>query len=697
MNVRLFMLARRNFLVLLILAVFLHQLIYGPSSYKSNDDAIISLIASGGFDGVPSGRLVFVNFVLGLLLSRFYILVPDVSWYAVFQVLSLLLSALVFFKTFTRYLRVALGGQLNVFLTGAIFLFAVLFLKWNMSSINYSSTAFQCSVFGLGSLLLAVKGNFAGSIWLSGFVAVLGFLWRQESFLGALIFFIPLIVISFFFDGRIRKLKAWFSLAFVILSTYLLDLYMYLSDDEWANYYYYNKARGALHENISFEKVINGENFANNLADAGMTRESFNLFINWFFEPKTMSLEAIRYLGSLTKGPKSSAILLEMVSAKTIVPIVGATFLVCAFGLFFKLRLKLIISLTLVNAVFLAFFWSYFSIVIRLPSYVAVGIRLSFFVVLLVTLLIFSQIKTSNVQIKTARYQDLPQILTSILVFVVLVSFADWRADLELESRQEKFQTELDAYRKINHLPILGLPSPLVWNDVSPFAVVNTAESKIIPYSWYMNSPIGISQIKQVTDFETVSRAVLKGQVALTTSNFDVAFWEEKFLDYFYSDFGVCGEFDKSELIREIELVVFESSACSGSLEVVGSFDEDEGGKWSLAKEFDIKINNCFKGQFLKTVTFGLFSPFGQYATDRLVAIEYVDEFGGGRSENYSVKAFQNNRFTIQTLGCRIGIVSLTEPIIPIQVNPEYQDQRTLYLGISSPSLLTGYRQLFKL
>jgi len=645
---------------------------------------------------VPSGRLVFVNFVLGFLLSRLYILVPDVSWYAVFQVLSVLLSALVFFKTVSRYFRLVLGGRSDAFLTGAVFLIVVLLLKWNMSSINYSSTAFQCSVFGLGSLLLAVKGNFTGLVWFSGFVAVLGFLWREPAFLGALIFFIPLIVVSLFFDGRRRVLKVWFSLASVILSTYFLNLYMYLSDSAWADYYHYIKAIGLLFETIAFEKVINGENFANNLADAGMTQESFNLFINWFFEPKTMSLEAIRYLGSLIEGPEISAIFLGMVSTETIVQIVGGTLLVCVVSLFFKLRPKLIITLTLINSVLLAFFWSYLSIGIRLPSYVATGIRLSFLVVLLVTLLFFPETKISNVQSETTKSRHLPQILTSIFVFVVLASFADWRKDQELESKQKKFQTGLDAYRKIDHLPILGLPSPLVWYDVSPFAVVNTAESKIIPFSWYMNSPVGTSQIKLLTDFDTVSRAVLKGQIALTNSNFDVTFWGEKFLDYFYSDFGICGEFTKNQLIGENYLVVFVISACRESIEVIGSIDEDEGGNWSLTKEFTIKINNCVNRQHLKTVTFGLFSPFGQYAVDRLVAIEYVDEFGIGKSENFSVKAFQNNRFTIRTLGCRIGVVSLTEPIIPIQVNPEYQDQRTLYLGISNPSLLTGYRHIFK-
>ena len=149
-------------------------------------------------------------------------------------------------------------------------------------------------------------------------------------------------------------------------------------------------------------------------------------------------------------------------------------------------------------------------------------------------------------------------------------------------------------------------------------------------------------------------------------------------------------------ILLENYFVIFVISACRESIEVIGSIDEDEGGNWSLTKEFTIKINNCVNRQHLKTVTFGLFSPFGQYAVDRLVAIEYVDEFGIGKSENFSVKAFQNNRFTIRTLGCRIGVVSLTEPIIPIQVNPEYQDQRTLYLGISNPSLLTGYRHIFK-
>jgi hypothetical protein len=687
------MLMKRNFLALLILAIFFHQFLFLSSHYKVNDDNGMAMIASGGFDGVPSGRLVYVNYVLGFLLSRLYILVPDVSWYAVFQVQSVLLSALVFYKTFTRYFRLVLGGRSDTYLTGVVFLIVVLLLKWNMSSINYSSTAFQCSVFGLGSLLLAVKGNFTSLIWFSGFVAVLGFLWRQGSFLGALIFFIPLIIISFFFDGRGRVIKVWFSLASVILSTYFLNSYMYFSDSAWADYSRYNRARGLLHGNLSFEKVINGQNFVTNLADAGITRESFNLFIDWFIEPKTMKLEAIRYLGSLIESPKISAIFLEMVSTKTMVPIVGATFFVCVASLFFKLRLKFIITLTLINSILLAIFWSYFLLAIRLPSYVAAGIRLSFLVVLLVTLLIFSQTKISNVQSKTIKYRYLPHIMTSIFVFAVLVSFADWRTDQELELKQEKFEKNYQSLVNENRKPIYPIPSILDFSNADPYTPQSLFKAKIITYGWLNGSPIADQALGNLQLASTVSESFLNGNLLLAQGSLS-----ESIEPYLMDLYGICGRFKPVES-QVVQTYVFQQDKCSdfeNSFGLIGNFSYDEMDTWSMSPDFKIIFDSCQGRDFLKTVTFGLFSPFGPYATDRLVAIEYVDEFGVEKSENFSVKAFENNRFTIRTLGCRIVVVSLTKPVIPFQVNPEYQDQRTLYLGISNPSLLTGYRHIFK-
>ena len=179
----------------------------------------MALIASGGFDGLPSGRLIFVNCVLGFVISNLYIFEPSVSWYAVLQVFSVLFSGLVFLKTITSFCNNKFSSFLNLLLNSLAFVLVVLLVKWNTAEINFSSTAFQCSVFGLGSLLLAIEGNLTGLARLSAAVSVLGFLWRQDAFLGTFIFFVPLIVVSLFNEDRRRVFKVWFSLAFALVST----------------------------------------------------------------------------------------------------------------------------------------------------------------------------------------------------------------------------------------------------------------------------------------------------------------------------------------------------------------------------------------------------------------------------------------------------------------------------------------------
>ena len=557
MKSSLLILVKKNYLVFLILAIFVHQLLFLSSRYRINDDEGMALIASGGFDGLPSGRLIFVNCVLGFVISNLYIFEPSVSWYAVLQVFSVLFSGLVFLKTITSFCNNKFSSFLNLLLNSLVFILVVFLVKWNTASINYSSTAFQCSVFGLGSLLLAIEGNLTGLTWLSGAVSVLGFLWRQDAFLGTFIFFVPLMAISLFNKDRRRVFKVWFTLAFAAMSTYFLNLYMYLGYPAWADYYRYNRARGLLHGNISFDEVQDGANFTQNLADAGMSRESFLLFDNWFIEPKTMNLKSLRFLGSLVERPKISEIFLGMVSKQTLAVLFVTIFLMGLSSLFFKFSLKVIITLVVINLSIFSFLFSYLSNNIRLPIYVEEGFALSCLVVLLISTLLFSQFKTSRFEDKIASHQRSPRIFVAILTSLVLIIFADWKKDQRLELSQAEFDKKIQVLIDYERKPSFPTPGFADWLG-DPFVPHSLFKAKLIPRGWLSGSPIIDQALKNFKVSPTISESLINGEVLLTED-----FMSDDILKYFNREFRVCGKFvlHDSEVFKSY---IFQREACKG-------------------------------------------------------------------------------------------------------------------------------------
>ena len=70
----------------LCLLFFAFFLLLGHMSYETNDDETMSLICAGAYG--PGVHLVYSHYLLGLVLSRLYLLLPSLNWYLV-----LLLSA----------------------------------------------------------------------------------------------------------------------------------------------------------------------------------------------------------------------------------------------------------------------------------------------------------------------------------------------------------------------------------------------------------------------------------------------------------------------------------------------------------------------------------------------------------------------------------------------------------------------------
>ena len=60
--------------------------------YAIADDVIMRDIASGAFTGTPDGHLIFIQYGLGFLISRFYLLNGQVDWYGFFLAGALFLE-----------------------------------------------------------------------------------------------------------------------------------------------------------------------------------------------------------------------------------------------------------------------------------------------------------------------------------------------------------------------------------------------------------------------------------------------------------------------------------------------------------------------------------------------------------------------------------------------------------------------------
>ena len=340
------------------------------------------------------------------------------------------------------------------------------------------------------------------------------------------------------------------------MSTYLFNLHMYLSDSVWVDYYRYNRVRGRLHGNALFNKVTDGENFTRDLADAGMTRESYRLFDNWFIEPKTMSLKSLRFLESLIQWPKISEIFLGMVSKQTLAALFVTAFVMGLSSLFFKFNLRFINPLVAINLLFFSFLYSWLS-KFRLPIYVARGFALSFLVVLFVATLLYSQFKTSNFVDKIASHQRSLRIFVAILAPLVLVSFAVWKRDHGVELSQAEFEKQIQVLMKDERKPSFPLPQ-FFDGSVAPFATHSLIKAKLIPYGWISGSPIIDQALKNFKVSPTISESLINGEVLLTED-----FMSVDILKYFNREFGVCGKFvmDDSEVFKSY---IFEREVCKG-------------------------------------------------------------------------------------------------------------------------------------
>lgn len=132
--------AGMSFVLSLAFSAFYGFIIYKAIGflYAIGDDVIMRDIASGAFTGRPDGHLIFVKYALGFILSRFYLLNPQVDWYGFFMAGTLFLALAVILYRGLSAKKEILWKGLYLVLTLSLFTLVMVFhaaqFEWTVSA-----------------------------------------------------------------------------------------------------------------------------------------------------------------------------------------------------------------------------------------------------------------------------------------------------------------------------------------------------------------------------------------------------------------------------------------------------------------------------------------------------------------------------------------------------------------------------------
>ncbi|MBQ6334450.1 MAG: hypothetical protein IJI46_05230 [Erysipelotrichaceae bacterium] len=230
------------------LILMLYFLAFFYCAFETDDDYSMKMIAMGAY-GSPDAHLVFINPIIGYLLSFLYRIIPGLAWYEGFQYLMIFLSL----STITYVLSDRENDLLQISLM-SIFLF--LAGRFFYSALQFTKTA--CILAVAGYLLLAwslEKDRKAGIIF-SLVLILLSPLFRVRQFylvsLPCVCLFMPLIL-SFIKDRqnknlqkKVLKLLICGLVCFVLMNVNRYIGRLSYQESAWKAFKAYNSTRAAL-------------------------------------------------------------------------------------------------------------------------------------------------------------------------------------------------------------------------------------------------------------------------------------------------------------------------------------------------------------------------------------------------------------------------------------------------------------------
>ena len=426
--------------------------------YGTNDDSLISSIASGQLTGKIDPHLIFIQPILSYPITWLEYLLPQYSGYSIFLIFCTTLS-------FSSVLALLISDKRANFFNLTIWIiFNVIFQSWFAINPTYTGA----SLFAGGAAAtfinygliqnLVLKDLFRKFIFVyASLLTFLCFGIRKEGIYILAILVIPTILICFKNIKNSSQVIKFYLIPIIILYVfnYLLCLSLY-SNDQWDKYMALNDSRHKIQLRAP-EKYI-----ANDLSEIGWNKETYFMFIKFSLiddnQMNTAKLNKILEINNEYVGPKS----VLSANFSEIWPTIKEALNPWTWILKIQIIMILLIGLSkikdkifgkyiiflILQSIFLLILMVVLSAGYQIPE------RISLNLLAALTLSMFAQ--TINLQ-KLRGNKNKINNLISIILLIILVNLAISRISVETKAREGLYLTrQAFANQQIKSLSALG-------------------------------------------------------------------------------------------------------------------------------------------------------------------------------------------------------------------------------------------------
>jgi hypothetical protein len=275
---------------------FVAALVLFEPVYRTNDDAVMNLIAAGVvLVDSPHEHLLYTNVLIGLPLKWLYTAAPHFPWYGWYLIGSLFLAGVGL-----AYALLSVNATGKQLLLVLLFFLAVLLPSVNV--LQFTRVAFLDTLAGLFLLLACLSGSVprVPASVAAAVLLVLGSLIRFEAFLLAGHFMAPAFV---FTAWRVRDWAATRRVALVLVPAGLVCValnwfngFYYAHSPGWEEFYAFNTARAQV---IDYARVTYSDRTRGAFDAVGWSAVDLEMMEHWFYaDEQRYSLEKVRSLAA---------------------------------------------------------------------------------------------------------------------------------------------------------------------------------------------------------------------------------------------------------------------------------------------------------------------------------------------------------------------------------------------------------------
>src|ERR1035437_8053121 len=220
-----------------------------PIRFETNDDVTMLLLASGKITGTPEAHLVYINYILGYLLTKCYTICNNIEWYTIF-----LFS--IHICSFTIIIWQILLKKSSTLMKGlSILLFYSIEIRL-LLCFQFTTTAALAAVAGL---LLITKTS-----WIQKIMGLMLFLFAvllrfEAAYLVCIVFspFYVTLIYPFKKSVFYKSLIIIFAGFILIMASQYLNFKAYQQSSDWKYFYDCEQYRGFIPDNTNAYTINN--------------------------------------------------------------------------------------------------------------------------------------------------------------------------------------------------------------------------------------------------------------------------------------------------------------------------------------------------------------------------------------------------------------------------------------------------------